>query len=366
MMRLCLEWYYNFLEKHWKKLPSSVKPCIVSLAVFLLGITIKGEWILLFVHLLKQYGYQAPALAKDKSELPWEGWTLEYFRLQGLPLAWVTSNLAGFAIWFSVGGFLQWYYYRTQHDQPEQWKCQPDRWLSQEQEREEFLWGCAGLLTTSTGSAVIATLIRNGSYSTIYYRLDTYPLIWYFLQWPVCFVLQDYFTYWAHRIYHTPFLYKRFHKIHHRYKAPTCWSVTAFHPFEIFTMQMVLASPLYFLPVHWTSFTAVGIYTYYNAILDHSGVDIKAPKWQFWKPDSIFHDNHHQYTHVNYGFNCYYWDLIHGTYRKTDRIYNENIFYGYGKSLSDATKDELETEANERLAENIKAHRRLTNVLLKE
>lgn len=57
-------------------------------------------------------------------------------------------------------------------------------------------------------------------------------------------------------------------------------------------------------------FYAVALYTYYHAILDHSGITFKAQWWQPWQPDAIFHDNHHQYTHVNFGFNIYIWDVV--------------------------------------------------------
>lgn len=57
-------------------------------------------------------------------------------------------------------------------------------------------------------------------------------------------------------------------------------------------------------------FYAVALYTYYHAILDHSGITFKAQWWQPWQPDAIFHDNHHQYTHVNFGFNIELWDRV--------------------------------------------------------
>lgn len=57
-----------------------------------------------------------------------------------------------------------------------------------------------------------------------------------------------------HRIYHKPFLYKKFHKVHHVYKQPTAFSVTAIHPVEIISMQLALASPMVMVPVHWSKF----------------------------------------------------------------------------------------------------------------
>lgn len=57
-------------------------------------------------------------------------------------------------------------------------------------------------------------------------------------------------------------------------------------------------------------FYAVMLYTYYHGIIDHSGIAFKAMWWQPWQPDAIFHDNHHQYTHVNFGFNMFVWDKV--------------------------------------------------------
>lgn len=54
----------------------------------------------------------------------------------------------------------------------------------------------------------------------------------------------------------------------------------------------------------------IAIYTYYHGITTHSGINFKAKWWQPWQPDSIFHDNHHQYYHVNFGFNFEIWDKV--------------------------------------------------------
>lgn len=55
-------------------------------------------------------------------------------------------------------------------------------------------------------------------------------------------------------------------------------------------------------------------YTYYHGIIDHSGINFKAYWWQPWQPNCIFHDNHHQYFHVNFGFNIKYWDTVSSFY----------------------------------------------------
>lgn len=65
---------------------------------------------------------------------------------------------------------------------------------------------------------------------------------------------QDYAAYLTHRLYHYPFLYRTFHKMHHKYKQPTAFSVTAIHPVELIHMELVLASPIILMPVHWSRF----------------------------------------------------------------------------------------------------------------
>jgi lathosterol oxidase len=43
---------------------------------------------------------------------------------------------------------------------------------------------------------------------------------------------------------------------------------------------------------------------------------------------------------------------LHGTYRQKDRIYNEETFFGQGKSIKDASEDELKQDLTERVSEN--------------
>lgn len=99
------------------------------------------------------------------------------------------------------------------------------------------------------------------------------------------------------------------------------------------------------------------MYTYYHGIIDHSGIAFKAQWWQPWQPDAIFHDNHHQYFHVNYGFNMSIWDRLHGTFRRKNRVYGEDIFYGRGKGLDEVSSEVLANDLAERKSENPLAYR---------
>lgn len=48
---------------------------------------------------------------------------------------------------------------------------------------------------------------------------------------------------------------------------------------------------------------------------------------------------------------------MHGTYRRKDRVYREDIYYGSGKAFTQTTAEELKTDMEERLSENPLAYR---------
>ena len=109
--------------------------------------------------------------------------------------------------------------------------------------------------------------------------------------------------------------FQHFHKLHHTYKQPTAFSVTAIHPVEFLNIQAIYVAPMFTVPMfarechchHFINdpvylcsafYCAMLLYIYYHGIIDHSGITFKALWWQPWQPDCIFHDNHHQYFHV--------------------------------------------------------------------
>lgn len=326
--------------------------CIVTCAILMSALTLNGDWLLILVHILKHRGLLKHFFADEDPLLC----TFIKVRLKNYWQFWIGSMLTGYGVYFVIGIFFHWYYYIRQRDRPELWKCQPRKWLPRELELDEIKAGCLSLLVTNTWSAFLACYIYNDGYSTVYYNWREYGVLWWLLQFPLIFIYQDYLTYWAHRIFHMPYLYQRFHRTHHKYAQPTAFSVTAIHPVEISVMQLLLIVPLFTVPIHWPIFQIVALYTYYHGIITHSGINFKAQWWQPWQPDAVFHDNHHQYYHVNFGFNCFLWDKLHNTYRKPDRVYNESIFYGKGKDLHEVTEEELVREIRERETESKTAY----------
>ncbi|XP_068247530.1 lathosterol oxidase-like [Palaemon carinicauda] len=321
-----MQGWSDFLERLWNCLPLYLRRIIVSMIVFTMGSTVRGEWFLFWIYYKKafdNYPVIANSLSRNGSIIsPWGNdgaFSLDHIHLQGLGICWMWATTVSFAIYLLSGGFLHWHFYIRQHDRASEWKCQPTKFPSSEMIRQEIQLGSLSLLLASSVTGVIAWYVSIGGKCSLYDRVDDYGWLWFFLSVPIVFVWQDYLTYWAHRMYHHPVLYRHFHKMHHQFKQPTAFSAVAFHPVELFTLQAILFSPMFLFPVHWTIFIASLAYNYYHGIIDHSGVTFEAQWWQPWQPDAIFHDNHHQYTFENFGVNCKYWDKIHGTERKKNK-----------------------------------------------
>jgi len=352
--------------------------------VFIMGITMRADWLVFWAYYQKSQEKLAAnisilneELAQEFSgaitssssnnltqdgvndsivhhDLPWNDNVRLFFELRFANFmdVCIPAFFVSYIFFFAIGGYLHITYYVNLRDQAKEWKCQPYHWLPRDLEIHEMVVGAFSLALGSLLSSAIACWILNDGYSKVYFDVAEHGYVWFVLQIPIVFIGQDYIIYWSHRIFHLPFLYKNFHKLHHTYKQPTAFSVTAIHPVEFVFNQCIYIAPMFLLPVHWVPFSFILMYTYYHGIIDHSGITFKRQWWQPWQPDCIFHDNHHQYFHVNFGFNIEYWDKLHGTYRRKDRIYHEDTFYGQGKSISEATEEELKQDITERVSEN--------------
>ncbi|XP_072939800.1 uncharacterized protein [Epargyreus clarus] len=340
-----IERYAEPLEKWFERLPEFISTFIATFAVFTFGATLRGEWVVILVTALKQITGHTQSDKNMTTEEIYKLFTLENLKMENFSVIFISAHVVSFGTYFLIGGFLHWYFYMNRRHLAHEWKIQPTKWLSPELERHEILVGTFSLLITGSFSAFLACYIFNGNPSTVYFQFDEYGWLWFFLQFPVIFIYMDYTTYIMHRLYHTPWLYKRFHKLHHKYKQPTAFSVTAIHPVEIMHIQLTMCLPLFTIPTHWLPFYAVALYNYYHGIIDHSGINFKSYWWQPWQPPAEFHDQHHEFFHCNFGFNMSIWDRWHGTMRKVNRVYTEETFHGEAPTLdSPEGKDILDKD----------------------
>ncbi|CAH0725406.1 unnamed protein product, partial [Brenthis ino] len=323
-----IERYAEPLEKFFERLPDFISTFIATFGVFTLGATLRGEWVIILITALKQISGQTQGDQKLNSEEIYKLFTSENLKMENFAIIFIASHCVSYTMYFTVGGYLHWYYYYRRRHLAHEWKIQPNKWLSPELERHEIIFGVVSLIITNSFSAFLGCYIYNENPSTVYYQFDEYGWLWFVLQFPVMFIYMDYTIYILHRLYHTPWFYRHFHKMHHKYKQPTAFSVTAIHPVELLHLQLTMSLPLFVIPVHWFPYYAIVLYNYYHGIIDHSGINFEAHWWQPWQPPPSFHDQHHEFFHCNFGFNMSLWDKWHGTTRKVDRVYTEETYHG--------------------------------------
>lgn len=90
-------------------------------------------------------------------------------------------------------------------------------------------------------------------------------------------IYQSVLEYYWHRLLHQPFLYKRFHKVHHHYNNPEPFDDMYIHPLEAFIYYMILFSPPFVFNMHISCFLAYMAICGVTGIMDHSGIKFSIP-----------------------------------------------------------------------------------------
>ncbi len=244
-------------------------------------------------------------------------------------LMYVAVAIAGgLGMYFGIAGAFNLVYYRARRARAAEWKCQPRRFLSPAQSRQQLILGTCNMTAASIASGFFCAYLAGGGRSAVYFDWHERGLAYAAFATVFYFLLTDAGLYWAHRTFHRPLLFRYIHRYHHRYTAPNAFTAMAMHPLELATYQSVMLLPLFVLPVHVAGLVAVLVYQNYVALVDHSGIDLHS--WLPWQPPTRFHDDHHVHFHVNYGQNMGVWDRIFGTYRRVGRVYGASVFGGRG------------------------------------
>ncbi|XP_064651071.1 uncharacterized protein LOC135502292 [Lineus longissimus] len=310
--------------KQWYQ--QTIKIFAASLLTFFVGITVRGDWVLIFFNLWR-YHHNGTATSPN----PTPGVSLASIYLKDLHFYLIPSVIVSYVTYFGMAGYFHRYFYINRKDKAHEWKCQAEKFLTPENERHALMVGSMNMTIGALYSGTAACVIMNGAPSKLYYSISDYGIIYAILSAIVVFLLIEGAGYYAHKMYHIPCLYRAIHKWHHRYQQPMVWVSGAMHPIEFLTYQTIFVSPVFFLPLHPFVFLSVILYHYYYGVVDHSGIKMAAI-WP-WQIHSMYHDNHHRFYHCNFGFNIKFFDWLHGTMHRDDRLYSEAIFGGKGAPL---------------------------------
>lgn len=252
------------------------------------------------------------------------------------------SMIGGIAILWILGGYYHLRYYVRRRHEPETWKLQPKRIPTAKLQRRAMVLSTTNLAIGGVITGNLVYFVMTGALTTpVYFEVSNYGWAWTLGSLPLLFFLVDGMAYYVHRFLHTRPMYKRFHKVHHRWGSPTPWVVVAVHPVEFLMLQAATFVPLFLLPFHFLVVIAVFVYILAFNIVDHSGVRLTS--MLPWQGPSAYHDDHHVHFHVNFGQHLTFFDRIHGTLRRHKRTYGADTFGGKGdaESRSEGAENEL-------------------------
>jgi len=130
-----------------------------------------------------------------------------------------------------------------------------------------------------------------------------------------CYIAEDFYFYWVHRLLHAKFWYKYVHKIHHDHAAPFGMAAEYAHPVEtIFLGFGTVLGPILFAR-HMFVLWVWLFFRLFQTVEAHAGYDFP------WSPNHFipfwggaeFHDYHHETFTGNFSSTFTIWDHVFGT-----------------------------------------------------
>lgn len=184
--------------------------------------------------------------------------------------------------------------------------------------RYELKWSAANLaVTTIVLSQVSAFLVRAGWLTT-----NPEPASWYVVagEFALYFFVFDLYFYIAHRLLHIEPLYTWTHRVHHKSIAPNPLSSSSMNPIEGIVEGLIIPLFLAAFTVHEDTMLFIIPFATLMGLYVHCGYEF-LPRWWYrnpltsWFITPMFHDQHHQYVHFNFGGFTTIWDRLFGTTR---------------------------------------------------
>ncbi len=133
------------------------------------------------------------------------------------------------------------------------------------------------------------------------------------LEFATIVLLHDAYFYWAHRLMHTRWLFRRVHRLHHKSRTPTPWAAYAFAPPEALLEASILPLSALLIPMHEITVLLFVTHMIVRNVIGHAGVEL-FPGWWLEAPvlrritTTTHHDLHHSHGGYNFGLYFTWWD----------------------------------------------------------
>ncbi len=255
---------------------------------------------------------------------------IDWLRL--LMLTSITVSI-GVVIYHVVAGFYHYKYYVRRAGNPETWKIQPKRFIKPAMHRNSIMVGTANLVLGGLVTGILVYAIENGLPTQLYFDVNEMGWAYTLISPIIYFVVVDASAYYVHRLFHQRWLFRRFHRYHHKFVATTPYAAVAIHPVELAAQQAAAFALIFIMPLHPAVIGCVLVYILVFNVIDHSGVEL--PSMWPWQAPTNYHDDHHVHFHVNFGQHLMLWDRLHNTLRRERRTYGKDVFGGRGLANPD-------------------------------
>jgi len=234
--------------------------------------------------------------------------------------------IGGNLTFLGLGGGIHYYHYHLNRDKASDWKMQPNKFLSNKLARHAAILGTFNMNCAALSFGFLAWGVIEKGWGQIYFDFNDYSYGWAALSVFLAFLFIEASAYYMHALGHYPWIYKRIHIIHHYYTTPTFFTISAMHPLEWIAHASYIVAPAFLFPMHWSLYLFVMLTTFFYGFWDHSGIKLRINLP--FHGSNKFHDDHHIYFHVNYGFLTPYFDRIHDTVHREGHHYNSDTLSG--------------------------------------
>jgi sterol desaturase/sphingolipid hydroxylase (fatty acid hydroxylase superfamily) len=161
----------------------------------------------------------------------------------------------------------------------------------------------------------------------MYFDIDKHGMLWYILSFPMTLFFFDLYFYLTHKMLHLPWMYKKFHYIHHKSKSPTASTLYYFHFVEQLIISINIPVMLLVMPIHIDALIFTYVSISFLGCYGHSGYKFFPKKIiQYYTPSAfvskyfMFSSEHFRHHSKNKGFFGLYfkiWDYVFNTHDKS-------------------------------------------------